>query len=75
MSELTETRDHCRRMAKAEHKPGCPAAKRTGFVRSGCDAGPNGCNPPADRALFAQLADEIDAHLAPDPDQPTLEDV
>ena len=27
-----------------------------------------GCNPPADRALFARLADEVDAHLAPQPD-------
>ena len=27
-----------------------------------------GCNPPADRALFAILADEIEEHLAPQPD-------
>ncbi len=46
---------------------GIPSSMRwVGVIipRPGCP----GCNPQTDRDLFARLADEIDAHLAPQPD-------
>lgn len=78
MSELTRFRDHARE--RADWQPGIPrvaCSERTSFGtpkppdhtncgghRCGCD-----CHAPtdADRALFARLADEIDAYLAHDP--------
>lgn len=80
MSDLTQFRDHCRRMSESEHKPECPSLTREpsgGWVltepdnpmsgmtwhrpkpRPSCD----GCVTDADRALFAQLAGEVDAYL------------
>lgn len=67
---------------------GCRAIRAVGELVLGRRNGPpppapkcDGCLTDADRALFAQMAGEIDAHLAPQVDlfgevttEPTLED-
>lgn len=88
-TRLESFRDHCARMAVAEHKPECPMLTwrepywpswipvygedgipaqlkwagpkpTTGeFVRPTCD----GCLTDDDRALFRQLAAEVDTYL------------
>lgn len=73
MSELERFRDHCRE--RAAWAPGTPRAacrERTAFGTpkppDHANCGGCGCDchaPRADeRALFTQLADEIDAYLA-----------
>jgi hypothetical protein len=63
MSDLTDSRDHFRKMQDALHKPGCLAQPR-------CD----GCITQPERDLFRRLADEIDTYLRPsDDDQPMME--
>lgn len=79
---LTTLRDHCRRMADAEHKDDCPALTarephwdmwaevvKHGQISGLRWRGPkpkwtpptcDGCNPAAERALFARIAGEID---------------
>jgi len=88
MSTLSTFREHCARMATAEHKPECPSLERPkwtpwadgddipqgarvwraiGLVQlppPKCD----GCVTDADRALFRQMADEVDHYLQPQPD-------
>jgi hypothetical protein len=98
VSDLTQFRDHCRKMAAAEHKPECKWTSRAGveaFNRQqtsfehmfGEDPASRsravhceGCVTDADRALFAQMAGEVDDYLAPQVDlfgegatEPTLE--
>jgi hypothetical protein len=72
VSDLTTFRDHCARMSTAEHKPEC-RLPRPGYWQ---DIHPHpecpGCNPTADRALFARLAAEVDAYLDT-ADEPMLE--
>lgn len=63
MSDLTRFRDHCRRMAKTQHLGGCSADHPAMMWRPADERCP-GCVSDADRALWAQLADEIDAYLA-----------
>lgn len=66
MSELSATRDHCKLMAKADHKRECRGTIRDRWGKK--DIWPNprcaGCVTPAERDLWLQLADEIDAYLA-----------
>jgi hypothetical protein len=64
MSELTTFRDHARKMAEAEHKPECPYGWADGSGLPDCPC--PGCIPDADRALWARLADEVDAYLSHD---------
>jgi hypothetical protein len=83
VSSLGEFRDHCRRMAAAEHKPECPSLDplKVRYVVPANDyTGPlwfglqpirpkcRGCLTDADRTLFAQMAGEIDDYLAPQVD-------
>lgn len=81
MSDLTTTRDHCRRMATAVHTDDCHTTtpmRWGGTITNRPDPACTGCVPESDRALFAQLAGEIDAYLAGDPDvitPPTVDDV
>lgn len=83
MSALTDTRDHCRRMATAQHKPECPSLERRRDRWALADdnshltwvpAPPRrecaGCVTDTDRALFARLADEIDRYLGAARDEP-----
>jgi hypothetical protein len=72
MTSLTDTRDHARKMAAAEHKPEC--VLRVAFPsRTVHDVEGNrwtasmpwpakcpGCTTPAERELWAAIADEID---------------
>lgn len=73
-SDLESFRDHARTMAAALHRTECltrthPWTKL--LPRPDCV----GCVTPEDRALWAQLADEIDDHLAATSgDQPMLGD-
>ena len=87
MSELGAFRDHCRRMAEAEHRPECASLRPEPYwvawalSPDGMTMYWRGPKPPwspaacdchltdAERALFARLADEIDAHLSND-DEP-----
>ena len=81
MIRLSTFREHCAAMAKAEHKPDCPAltAKKpywqawalTDGGRAMVWRGPeppwepptcDGCNPESDRALFAQMAAEVERY-------------
>jgi hypothetical protein len=70
-TELESFRTHCRALAAADHKPECrgkvsdPWGWRWKHPDPDCD----GCNPQADRDLFARLADEVDTYLhTDDPD-------
>lgn len=76
MSDLTAFRDHCRKMAAADHKPECPSLKKPGWVvpepgQAGewmglvryFPPGCDGCNPAVDRDLFERLAGEVDEYL------------
>lgn len=71
MSALDQFRDHCRKMATAEHKPECAGhlPSRWGWARE-IHPDPNcgGCLTDDDRALFALLADEVEAYQAPQVD-------
>lgn len=96
---LAAFRDHCRKMAVAEHKPECkwPDARlvaqhnvrQATFERTFSEPKGTrplaehclGCVTAADRALFAQMAGEVDDYLAPQVDlfgdvtaEPTMED-
>ena len=71
MSALTTFRDHARRMSESKHVPECPSLRERRWGETAeqvaaraCD----GCVSDADRALFAQLAGEIDDYLAPQVD-------
>lgn len=74
MSDLTQFAEHCKRMATAQHKPECRTLDwvrrdgwgRTDWVYPAPDC--TGCVTDADRELFARLAAEIDAHMAPQVD-------
>lgn len=79
MSELSKMRDHCRRMASAEHKPECPSLDtnlpnwvldETNSFMTWIPAPPrpvcDGCVTTGERELFCQLADEIDVYLTGD---------
>lgn len=68
MSDLTQTRDHCRRMATAVHTDDCRDPRLRIWEKRRPHPDCPGCVPESDRALFAQLAGEIDAYLAGDPD-------
>ena len=88
MSSLTEFRDHCRKMARSEHKSDCPSLGPRSFpvwepvydIDETCPSGLRymghtppppecgGCLSGEERALFAQLAGEVDAYLAPQVD-------
>ena len=87
MTSLTEFRAHCQAMAMAEHKPECEGrTERPGIfhpIVKRVHPSPDclGCNHASDRALFAQMAGEIDDYLAPQVDlfgeeamEPTMED-
>lgn len=65
MSDLTAFRDHCRKMATAEHKPECKALVETRWQTRTFYPNPDcgGCNPAADRTLFNRLAGEVDEYL------------
>lgn len=58
MSDLTQFRDHCRKMAKAAHKPDCNGG-RPHLKHPTC----RGCVTPADRLLWRRLATETDRYL------------
>lgn len=92
-SSLSQFRDHCRRMAKALHKPECPSlaewrpwvpdleSDHLRWKRNDPKPTCDGCNSAEGRALFGQLADEVDDYLAPQVDlfgevtaEPSLED-
>ena len=62
MSRLTEFRDHCQRMATAEHKPECTLS-RTHWLDIHPHPECDGCLTDADRALFAQMAGEVADYL------------
>ena len=74
MSQLGAFRDHCAHMTTAQHKPECPSLTavrpaalsldRLTWEPPKCD----GCVTNAERALFAQMAAEIDDYLAPQVD-------
>jgi len=77
VTPLTVARDFYRAMADAAHKPECTAPVRDSWAsmyRRRPDPACPDCNPPADRALFAQLADEIDAYLTAQADQPAADE-
>lgn len=61
MSDLTTFRNHCAAMATAEHRPTCRTwvSNRFGRWQHPAPTCP-GCLTDADRALFAQLAAEVD---------------
>jgi len=67
MSDLTAFRDHCRAMSKAEHKPECAYRPDSWLYARRPDPNCDGCNSPADRALFARLAAEVEDYLEPHP--------
>jgi hypothetical protein len=60
--ELTRFRDFARKCASTGHGPSCPAAP--GLMWRTPKPTCSGCIPDGDRALFGQMADEIDAYLA-----------
>lgn len=82
MSELTTFRNHARRMAEAEHQDDCEgtpervtrrARDRMGYRAIFGEDSPQppiepcpGCVSDGDRALWARLADEVDAYLSHD---------
>lgn len=83
MSDLTVFRDHCRRMSEADHSTACDQARQRRadedvfwriFLRHEGTPRPDpyvcdgDCLSDTDRALFAQLAGEVDDYLAPQPD-------
>lgn len=70
MSDLTAFRSHCHAMAKAKHHPDCDIVQRlqawAADDNSPLDEPPRcdgACMPEQDRALFAQLANEVDRYL------------
>lgn len=76
MSELERFRDHAAQMATAPHSPECWAdIKDTWGWQKRIYPNPEcaGCISDTDRALWARLADEVDAYLAND-DAPLWED-
>lgn len=70
-TDLERFRDHAAAMAKpGAHRDTCHVEKpmRWGPPRTvHPDPACTGCVPPADRALFARLATEVDQHLDPPP--------
>lgn len=62
MSELTTFRDYARKRADTGHGVDCPAGPGRLWQTPRPTCG--GCIPEQDRALFRQMADEIDAYLA-----------
>lgn len=80
-TDLEQTRDHARKMAGAEHRPDCRGQRPARTCPTPNEPHPEhdlarwitclgwcpGCVTDAERALWSQLADEIDAYLAPNP--------
>ena len=70
MPELEQFLRHCRAMSTAEHKPECRRADhlaRCWGIREAWthpDPACTGCVTDADRALWARLADEVEAYLS-----------
>lgn len=62
MSDLEQARDHASAMAKAQHKPDCLQREHP-WTKAQPTCGQDHCVTDADRALWAQLADEYDQHL------------
>lgn len=71
MSDLGKFRDHCAAMSTADHKPECRGQMpiRWGWARE-IHPDPNcpGCVSDGDRALFAQMAAEVDEYRTPQVD-------
>lgn len=64
MSDLDQFRDHCRKMATAEHRGDCTAKAMSRWGdRVHPDPDCPGCLTDDDRALFALLADEVEVNL------------
>jgi hypothetical protein len=75
MSELAAFGAHARAMSTVEHAPECLGENPTPgewprWVHP--DSACPGCVTDADRALWARLADEVDAYLAPEPEETLL---
>lgn len=67
MSDLARDLAHARAMATAEHTPECTGHRpsRWGWaLEVHPDPACPGCVTDADRALWAQIAGELEAHLA-----------
>lgn len=72
MSELRAAGDHARKMSTSLHKPECGRSpERPLWVKFRPDPKCRSCVTHAERTLWALIADEIDAYLAPD-DEPGL---
>jgi len=76
MSDLSAFRDHARTMSTAEHKGTCQGRREHHNFPDGRLVYPDpacpGCVSDADRALWARLADEVDAYLSHDEDEVLL---
>ena len=79
MSELTTFRDHARIMSLRKHRPDCLLWKKVGHYAHLCSdecTHPEprcpGCVTDADRALWARLADEVDAYLSHEEEEALL---
>ena len=77
MNDLTTFRDHARRMSTARHTDECGTwtnPKRLNAPRRWQSPNPAcaGCVTPAQRDLWARLADEVDAYLNRHPEEMTL---
>jgi hypothetical protein len=73
MSELSTFGAHARAMSTTEHVPEClgenPVHPHPALGWIHPDPACPGCVTDADRALWARLADEVDAYLAPEPEE------
>lgn len=76
MSDLTQFRDHARRLSTAEHGDACEAVwhETTWYGlhetrREKPDPHCPGCVTASDRTLWSRLADEVDAYLTDDDEQ------
>jgi hypothetical protein len=73
VSDLTEFRDHARRMARARHRPDCAVQDpHRPWLKPRPSPDCLGCMPPADQALWSRLADETDAYLHREPEETLL---
>lgn len=72
MSDIAAFGAHARAMSTAQHKPECCGRRPNPNPRWGSaatvypDPACPGCVTDADRALWARLADEVDAYLTPE---------
>jgi hypothetical protein len=68
MSDLTQFRDHCRKMATARHLPECSFTPPRHMYAQRPDPSCPGCVTDRERETWERLADEVDAYRAPQVD-------